>query len=84
MLKTFSKLIRKLMMLAILSGSLIFVLGMHTSSTKAFAPKCCWECDNLAEACDTICDVHPQGCATCMANVTTCYAICNPDPMCAH
>ena len=84
MLKIFSKLIRKMMVLAILSGGLIFVLGMHTNSAKAFAPKCCWECDNLALICEEVCETNPQQCTPCRNNVAACYVTCNPDPMCAH
>ena len=84
MLKDLLKLSRKFLILAVLSGSLVFTLGLNVNSSKALTPKCCWECDELSLICDEVCETHPQQCTPCRNNVIACYATCNPDPMCSH
>ncbi|HEV7645811.1 MAG TPA: hypothetical protein VGO50_17865 [Pyrinomonadaceae bacterium] len=84
MLKELTKLSRKFLILAVLSGSLVFALGLQTRSTKAFLlPNCCWECDELSLVCEEVCETHPQQCNPCRHNVALCYAQpCDPSPTC--
>jgi len=83
MFKDIIKLSRKLMILAVLSGSLVFVLAANSGSVKARGYDCCWQCDMLPD-CDTACNINPHSplCLSCLNEHEHCYASCDPDPNC--
>jgi len=85
MFKDIIKLSRKLMILAVLSGSLVFVLSMSSTFVQAKGV-CCSECADAEPGCEHVCNFLPNspGCAMCQAYLEDCWASCNPDPECTH
>jgi hypothetical protein len=78
MLVSSFKLIRKLLVLAVLLGSLA-VVGLQKGQAVS-ALRCCTICDTLAESCENFCEFNPDHphCHVCAQQVLTCYNSCDP------
>ncbi|HEV7643396.1 MAG TPA: hypothetical protein VGO50_05570 [Pyrinomonadaceae bacterium] len=77
MLVSSFKLIRKLLVLAVLLGGLALVGINNDQPVEAL--RCCTTCDTLAEACDNFCldfPNHPH-CSVCVQQVINCYNHCD-------
>ncbi len=84
MFRDLFKLSRRLLILAILSSGLLFVLGADLGRVRATEAKCCSECELDEAFCQSYCQIHPTFplCAECQDEVRECFRTCNPDPNC--
>jgi len=77
MLVSSFKLIRKLLVLAVLLGGLA-LLGLQQGQPVA-ARQCCSFCDVMAESCENFCESFPSHphCHVCQQQVVNCYDGCD-------
>jgi hypothetical protein len=83
MVRNFLRLSRRLFILAMLSGSLVFALNMNPTVAEARG-LCCYQCADAEPGCENICNFNPHspGCTNCQAFLTLCWGTCKDDPNC--
>lgn len=78
MLVSSFKLIRKLLVLAVLLSGLALAGLLQDQPVKAL--QCCTVCDSLSESCSNFCDSFPSHphCHVCQQQASHCYHTCDP------